>query len=169
MLGAAAGAALLGATSVTATAAPASNASGLRTHQDISAVEKAARRCWWSNGVRRCTSRRGTTRVYGYRSYGGYDGYAYPEELPNGLDGLVAFNGLLRSWRLRRARRSMTMPVADLSTGWPRSAQVFRLSAGVDFARAARIPLAACATCFPPTCGEGLGVGGTPLSIGNSF
>jgi hypothetical protein len=84
------GAALLGAASV-ASAAPASNAAGVRTHQDTSAVEKAARRCWWSNGVRRCTSRRGGTRVYGYRNYSGDgygyyggDGYAYPEELPTG-------------------------------------------------------------------------------------
>jgi hypothetical protein len=85
------GAVLLGSASVAAIAAPASNSAGLRTHQDTSAVEKAARRCWWSNGVRRCTSRRSGARVYGYRSegdgyqnYGGADGYALPEELPTG-------------------------------------------------------------------------------------
>jgi hypothetical protein len=83
MIGAA-GAALLAATSLTANAAPASNAAGLRTpYQDTSAVEKAARRCWWRNGVRRCTSRRGA-RVYGYRRYRSYDGYARPEDLPTG-------------------------------------------------------------------------------------
>ena len=88
-----AGAAMLCAASVTASAAPASNAAGLRTaHQDTSAVEKAASRCWWSNGVRQCApSRRGGTRVYGsrndggsYRNDGGYDGYALPEDLPTG-------------------------------------------------------------------------------------
>ena len=85
------GAVLLGAASVAASAAPASNAAGLRTHKDTSAVEKAARRCRWDNGVRRCTSRRGDTRVHGYRNnggghrnYGGSDGYALPENLPTG-------------------------------------------------------------------------------------
>jgi hypothetical protein len=82
-----AGAAILGAAPVPASAAPASNAAGLRTHQDTSAVEQAARR----NGVRRSTSRRAGTHVYGYRNYGdgyrnygGSDGYAYPEDLPTG-------------------------------------------------------------------------------------
>jgi hypothetical protein len=86
-------AAVLGAGSLSASAALASNSAGLRTHQDTSAVEKAATRCWWSNGVRRCTSRRGSTRVYGYRSSdggyrsyggGGSDAYALPEDLPTG-------------------------------------------------------------------------------------
>jgi hypothetical protein len=89
MIGAVGGV-LLGTGPTVATAAPASNATGL-THQDSSAVEKAARRCWWSNGVRRCTSRRGSARVHGYRSYdgpyrnyGGSAGYAIPEDLPTG-------------------------------------------------------------------------------------
>jgi hypothetical protein len=90
MIGAVGGV-LLGTAPVGANAAPASNAAVLRTHHDTSAVETAARRCWWSNGVRRCTSRRGSARVYGYRSYdgayrnyGGSEGYAVPEDLPTG-------------------------------------------------------------------------------------
>ena len=64
-------AALFGAVSVAASAAPASNAAGIRsTYEPASAVEQAAdRRCWWRNGVRRCSTYRGRPRVYGYRYY----------------------------------------------------------------------------------------------------
>ena len=86
-----AGTAILGAASVNVSAAPVSNAADLRTaHQGLSPVEQVARRCWWRNGERRCTSRRSSTRVYGYRNYGdgyrynGSDGYALPEDLPTG-------------------------------------------------------------------------------------
>ena len=76
-------AALLGGASVAASAAPASNAAGLKsTHQPNSAVEQIAdRRCWWRNGVRRCSSYRGRPRVYGYRYY---NAYPQPEDLPTG-------------------------------------------------------------------------------------
>lgn len=76
-------AALLGGASVAASAAPASNAAGLKsTHQPSSAVEQVAdRRCWWRNGVRRCSSYRSRPRVYGYRYYGGH---VRPEDLPTG-------------------------------------------------------------------------------------
>ena len=83
MIGAAS-AALFGAVSVAASAAPASNAAGLRTtYQPASAVEQVAdRRCWWRNGVRRCSTYRGRPRVYGYRYYN--NDFARPEDLPTG-------------------------------------------------------------------------------------
>ena len=82
MIGAAS-AALLGGASVAASAAPASNAAGLKsTPQPNSAVEQIAdRRCWWRNGVRRCGAYRSGARVYGYRYYGGH---ARPEDLRTG-------------------------------------------------------------------------------------
>ncbi len=93
MIGAAS-AALLGGASVAASAAPASNAAGLKsTHQPNSAVEQIAdRRCWWRNGVRRCSSYRGRPRVYGYRYY---DGLPAPGRPAHWLDLLVAVHGLL--------------------------------------------------------------------------
>ena len=74
---------LLGAASVAASAAPASNAADIRSaNQQISAVEKAAdRRCWWRNGVRRCAWNRSRPRVYGY---GYYYGRPRPEAFPTG-------------------------------------------------------------------------------------
>jgi hypothetical protein len=77
----AAGEALLCTAAGAATAAPATNLAGAL--EGRSAVEKTARRCWWDDGVRYCTSRRGA-RVYGYRYSDDYRGYPRPEELPTG-------------------------------------------------------------------------------------
>ena len=81
------GAVLLGTASTGVTAAPIGNTSAAHD-RTASAVEQVVRRCWWNNGVRRCTSSRRGARVYGYRSYNGY-GYRYggnprPEELRTG-------------------------------------------------------------------------------------
>lgn len=78
----AAGAIALAAMSAGASAAPLSNAAGaLAAAHEGSLVEKAARRCWWQNGYRRCAR----ARSYGYG--GGY-GYIYgrprPEQLRTG-------------------------------------------------------------------------------------
>lgn len=87
MLGTATAALLCGIPAV-ASAGPFSNAPGVRLSEPgASAVEKAARRCWWRDGQRYCgrVGRGSRVRGYGYGyGYGYYYGKPRPEELPTG-------------------------------------------------------------------------------------
>jgi hypothetical protein len=80
MIGAA-GAIVLATMSTAASATPLGSAAGsFAASHEGSLVEKAARRCWWENGYRRCARVRG----YGYGGYGYTYGRPRPEELRTG-------------------------------------------------------------------------------------